>query len=189
MHITSAKFIKGINGTDAILEDGLPQVAFIGRSNVGKSSLINSLTNQKGLAITSSFPGRTRQINLFLINKSVYFLDLPGYGFAKASHNVREQLFKLVDWYLFKSPYQQKKVVLIIDANVGPTADDLEMLHTLEDYQKDVIVVAGKIDKIKRSKYPAQLQAVKELIGEHKIIPYSSHEKIGINDLTEEILM
>ncbi|KAF0133694.1 MAG: GTP-binding protein [Candidatus Saganbacteria bacterium] len=171
------------------MEDGFPQIAFIGRSNVGKSSVINSLTNQKGLAITSSSPGRTRQINLFLVNKSFYFLDLPGYGFAKASHEVRKQLFDLIDWYLFKSAYQQKKVVLIIDANIGPTADDLEMLHTLEDFKKDIVIVANKIDKIKKSKYAGQLQEIKALAGEHKIIPYSSRDKIGISALTDEILI
>ena len=187
MQITSAKYVKGIIGSDEILESEYPQIAFIGRSNVGKSSVINSLTNQKGLAITSSSPGRTRQINLFLINKSFYLLDLPGYGFAKASREVREQLFKLIDWYLFKSPYQQKKVVLIIDANIGPTDDDLEMLHTLEDFKKDIVIVANKIDKIKKSKYAGQLQEIQNLVGEHKVIPYSSYDKIGISALTREI--
>lgn len=187
MQIVSAKFIKGINGSDEILEGGLPQIAFIGRSNVGKSSVINSLTRQKGLALTSAYPGHTRQINLFLINNSFYLLDLPGYGFARASREVREHLFKLIDWYLFKSPYRQKKVVLIIDANIGLTDDDLEMLAALEDFNKDVVVVANKIDKIKKSKYDGQLSEIKDAVGEHKIIPYSSHDKIGRNALLGEI--
>ncbi|MCX5725922.1 MAG: ribosome biogenesis GTP-binding protein YihA/YsxC, partial [Candidatus Saganbacteria bacterium] len=187
MQIAAAKFVKGIIGSDKILEGRLPQIAFIGRSNVGKSSVINSLTNQKGLAKTSSSPGRTREINLFLINKSLYLLDLPGYGFAKVSRKVSERLFKLIDWYLFRSPYQQKKVVLIIDANIGPTDNDLEMLHTLEDFQKDIVIVANKIDKIKKSKYTQQLQEIKYLVGEHKMIPYSSRDKIGIRALAHEI--
>ena len=83
MKINSAKFVKGIIGSDDILTDGLPQVAFVGRSNVGKSSVINSLTNHKDLAISSPYPGRTREINLFLINESFYLIDLPGYGYAK----------------------------------------------------------------------------------------------------------
>ena len=188
MRIASAKFVKGIVGPDEILEGGFPQIAFIGRSNVGKSSVINSLTNQKDLAITSSSPGRTRQINLFLINNSLYLLDLPGYGFAKASHAVRDRLFNLVDWYLFKSPYQQKKVVCIIDANIGPTDNDLEMLRALEDFQKEIVIVANKIDKIKKSKYTGRLEEINNLTGAHKIIPYSSHDKIGIKALTQEIL-
>ncbi len=187
MQITSAEFVKGIIGTNEILEGGFPQIAFIGRSNVGKSSVINSLTDQKGLAITSSSPGRTREINLFLLNKSLYLLDLPGYGFVKSSRKVSKRLFKLIDWYLFRSPYQQKKVVFIIDANIGPTASDLEMLHTLEEFQKDVVIVANKVDKIKKSKYVGRFQEIKDLVGEHKIIPYSSHHKIGISALTHEV--
>lgn len=187
MKISSAAFVKGITGTDEILDSPTPQVAFIGRSNVGKSSVINSLTGQKGLAITSSSPGRTRQINLFLINKSTYLLDLPGYGFAKASFDVRDQLFKLIDWYLFKSAYKQKKVALIIDANIGPTKDDLEMLGSLEEYKKEIIIVANKVDKIKRSKYAEQLQKIQEIVGAHKVVPYSSHERIGIGELAGEV--
>lgn len=187
MQITSAAFVKGIVGFDAALDEALPQIAFIGRSNVGKSSIINSLTHQKGLAITSSFPGRTQQINLFVINKAFYFLDLPGYGFAKASHTVREELLALIDWYLFNSPYQQKKIVMIIDANIGPTKDDLKVLQALKKFKKDFVVVANKTDKIKKSKYAEQIQKIEALVGKHKIIPYSSHDKVGIESLTEEI--
>ena len=187
MKITSAKFIKGIRGSDAVLDALLPQIAFIGRSNVGKSSVINSLAGQNDLAISSSLPGRTKEINIFLINQAFYWLDLPGYGFVRASYEVREQLFKLIDWYLFKSPYQQKKVVLIIDANIGPTDKDFAMLQTLEDFQKNIIVVANKIDKIKKTKYAGQLQEIQGLIGAHKIIPYSSCNKIGLKVLACEI--
>jgi len=187
LQIVSARFLKGIVGPDDILESLIPQVAFVGRSNVGKSSVINSLTNQKDLAITSSFPGRTSQINLFLINNSVYLLDLPGYGFVRSSRKVRDRFFKLIDWYLFKSSYQQKVVVQIIDAYVGPTAADLEMLYTLEEFEKNIIIVANKIDKIKKSKYEEQLQSIKTLVGEHIVIPYSSHDKIGRNVLANEV--
>ena len=99
IRITSAKFIKGAVGTDDIFEDGTPQIAFIGRSNAGKSSVINSLVSEKGLARTSSFPGRTQEINLYLINKAFYFVDLPGYGFAKLSQETREWLQKVIHWY------------------------------------------------------------------------------------------
>ncbi|MFH1684567.1 MAG: FeoB small GTPase domain-containing protein, partial [Candidatus Margulisiibacteriota bacterium] len=139
-------------------------------------------------AISSSFPGRTREINLFLINESLYLLDLPGYGFAKASKELREQLFKLIDWYLFKSSYQQKKVVLIIDANVGPTDKDLEMLAALEEFNKEIVIVANKIDKIKKSKCAGQLQEIEKLFSRHKVIPFSSHNQVGIEALASEIL-
>ena len=180
--------MRGLNGTDDILEDGVPQVAFIGRSNVGKSSVINSLTGQKDLARTSSFPGRTQQINVFWINKSLYLIDLPGYGYAQASRTGRERLQKLIYWYLFDSNYQQKKIVLIVDANVGLTQDDLAMLRGLADHHKNVVVVANKIDKIKKSEYEPKLQALRDALGKDAIIPYSAKEKIGVSDLADVIL-
>lgn len=187
VNIASAQFIKGIVGPDKNLEDGRPQIAFIGRSNVGKSSVINAFANQKGLAKTSSFPGRTQQINLFLINKSFYLVDLPGYGFAKISRTLREQIHGMIDWYLFLSPYEQKKVILIIDAKIGPTPDDMDMLHSLERNEKNIIILANKIDKIKRPDYEKQLQKIQDMIGPHKIVPYSAEKRIGINDLEKVI--
>src|SRR3989344_678048 len=188
MKIKSAQFIKGVLGSDSMLENGIPQIAFIGRSNVGKSSVINSLVNRNSLAKTSSFPGRTQKINLFLINNFLYFVDLPGYGYAKAPDKLRDSLRAMLNWYFFVSNYKQKKVVLIIDANVGPTKDDLEILHNLEDYKKDIIVVANKIDKIKKAGYEEQLKTIKNLVGVHQIIPYSAKNKLGVEELLKEIL-
>ncbi len=187
MNIKTAKFIKGAVGPDEIFENGKPQVAFIGRSNVGKSSVINSLTGQKGLAKTSSFPGRTQEINIFLINKSFYLIDLPGYGFARMSGRGRKQLGELINWYLFESGYEQKAIVFIIDAEVGPTDKDLGMLECLEEAQKNIVIIANKIDKIKKSEYKKRLQKIQTLVGAHKVIPYSSEKKIGINVLLQEI--
>lgn len=188
MKIESAQFIKGILGSDSIFDDGIPQVAFFGRSNVGKSSVINSLVNQNNLAKTSSFPGRTQKINLFLINNSLYFVDLPGYGYANVPGKLKNSIKSMVNWYFFVSNYEQKKVVLIIDANVGPTRDDLDMLHSLEDYRKDIIVVANKIDKIKQSEYEGKLKVIKELVRVHHVIPYSTKKKIGVKELLSEII-
>ena len=188
MRITSATFVKSVIGTDELLENGIPQVAFIGRSNAGKSTIINSLTGRKNLAKTSASPGKTKLVNLFLINKSLYLIDLPGYGYASASKEDREWLQKVIDWYLFKSQYEQKCVVLIIDASVGPTANDLEMLDALEEHEKNVVVVANKMDKIGKPDYEAQLQKIQDIIGDHLIIPYSSKAKIGMAELTDEIL-
>lgn len=171
LKIESAQFVKGVLGSNIILEDGIPQVAFIGRSNVGKSSVINSLVNRRDLAKTSSFPGRTQQMNLFLINNSLYFVDLPGYGYARVPVALKKKLKAMINWYFFVSDYKQKKIVLIIDANVGPTKDDFDLLHTLEEYKKDIIVVANKADKIKKAEYEAQFKKIKELIGNHQIIP------------------
>lgn len=187
MQITSAKFIKGVVGTDELLENGIPQIAFIGRSNVGKSSVINSLTNQKDLAKTSSFPGRTTELNLFLINKSFYLVDLPGYGFAKTSKGEQKRLMQLIFWYLLDSEYEQEKIVFIIDASVGLTANDKDMLSNLEERQKPIIVVANKVDKIKKSEYSRQMQKIQIAVSRHKVIPYSAEKKIGINELSNEI--
>ncbi len=187
MDIKSARFIKGVVGPDKALENSLSQIAFIGRSNVGKSSVINTLTKQKNLARTSSFPGKTREINLFLINESFYLLDLPGYGYAKLPKPMRQEIESLINWYFFVSTYQQKKVFLIIDANVGPTKDDLEILKALEEYQKNVIIIANKIDKIKKSEYDKQFKKISSLVGEHKIIPCSAEKNIGFKELLNEL--
>ncbi len=187
MKITSAVFVKGIIGDDAILKDGTPQVAFIGRSNAGKSSLINSLTGQKKLAITSSTPGRTKELNIFKINNTHYFIDLPGYGYAKTGGKALEKLNKLIVWYLLESKHTPR-VVLLIDSYVGPTADDLATLKELERTGKDIIVVANKVDKIKKSHYLTHMRKLQEKIQGHKLFPYSSETKVGIDELRAELL-
>jgi GTP-binding protein len=187
MKITSAKFIKGMVGPDDSLNSKIPQIAFIGRSNAGKSSLLNSLTNSKKLAVTSNTPGRTKEINVFLINESHYFMDLPGYGYARAGGETLEKLSQLIFWYLFESDFNPM-VVLLVDSVVGPTADDLGMLKALEDSGKEIIVVVNKVDKIKKSQYLNQLKKLKEKIPGHKLIPYSSKTKIGKEELAVELL-
>ncbi|MDP3985907.1 MAG: ribosome biogenesis GTP-binding protein YihA/YsxC [Candidatus Veblenbacteria bacterium] len=188
MKITSAKFVKGVVGDDAVLAGSLPVVAFIGRSNVGKSSIINSLVNQKALARSSSTPGRTREINVYLVNNSLYLADLPGYGFTRVSQVAQNDLRDLIYWYLLDSEYKQKKVVLIIDAVVGPSEDDLAMLYSLSKAKKSVVIVVNKIDKLKRSQLKEQLEHIQSLVGDYKIIPYSAQEKIGVAALAKEIL-
>lgn len=186
MKISSATFVKGITGEDEILHDGRPHVAIIGRSNVGKSSVINSLTH-KGLAKTSSFPGRTQQINIFLINKDFYLVDLPGYGYAKGSKDMQEQLQQLIYWYLLNPEFMPKKVIVVIDANIGPTDNDLQMIHSLEQQGKNIIVVANKVDKIKKSEYKNQLKKIQDSLEDLAVIPYSAENKIGTADLLAQI--
>lgn len=180
--------MRGITDDDEILGNDIPQIAFIGRSNVGKSSVINSLTGVGGLARTSSLPGRTQEINLFLINNKFYFVDLPGYGFAKIGNESREKISDLINNYFFHSLYKQKKVVFIIDAYVGLTDKDLGMLRTLEEHEKDIIIVANKVDKLKNSEFKKQLKKIEDMTVGHTIIPYSSKEKTGIKELLREIL-
>jgi GTP-binding protein len=187
MAISSAKFVKSLVGEDEILEDGVPQIAFIGRSNVGKSSVINSLVGQRGLAKSSSFPGLTKLINIFLVSKSVYFIDLPGYGFAKVSLDLKQGFQQLTEWYLFETDYAQKKVVLIIDAKVGVMESDLLMFQKLQEHKKHVIIVANKVDKVKSSELEAQMKKIHATFGKHVVIPYSTMKRIGIGSLANEI--
>jgi GTP-binding protein len=187
MDITSATFVKGVVGPDEILDGNIPQVAFIGRSNAGKSTLLNSLTHSKKLAITSKTPGRTKEINVFLINHSHYFLDLPGYGYAKTDKRTRDQLRELIFWYLLDVDYGQT-VVLLIDAVVGPTADDMEVLKALEQTGRDIVIVANKVDKIKKSHYRNQLNKLKEQTQGHPLVTYSSKSGVGVNELRAELI-
>jgi GTP-binding protein len=182
----AARFIKGVVKQDPILDDETPQIAFVGRSNVGKSSLINSLTGIQGLARTSSFPGRTQEINVFRV-EGQYWLDLPGYGYSKHSLERKRELHRLIDWYLFKSGCRPLWVVLIIDAEVGPTDNDFEMLRSLEATGKPFLVVANKSDKVKKGRAEARWKELRAQIGGHKLIPYSSDTRIGRKELAGEL--
>ncbi|MDD5774279.1 MAG: ribosome biogenesis GTP-binding protein YihA/YsxC [bacterium] len=184
MNIRSAVFFKGVVGADDVFADGTPQIVFIGRSNVGKSSVINSITKRKDLARTSSFPGRTQQINIFLINKAFYLIDLPGYGFAKMPKETRDKIQEMTNWYLFNSDYVFQKVVLIIDAKIGPTDSDMDMFNVLEKEEKEILIVANKIDKIKKSEYDKQTKKIKDIFNRHKVIFCSAENKIGIDMLS-----
>lgn len=190
MKITSTKFLKGLVGDDEILADGMPQIAFIGRSNVGKSSLINVIT-KTSISRTSSFPGRTQEINIFQVNtntdNSFYLVDLPGYGFARASGGGREKIGELIDQYLFNSIYTQRKIVLIIDANIGLTDKDTLMLSELENYGKEFIIVANKIDRMTQSEHHKKLTEIRKLAGNHEVIPFSTKKKSGLENLIDKI--
>lgn len=188
MEIKSAVFKKSCVNAEEAFADGLPQLAFIGRSNVGKSSTINALTKVKGLAKTSNTPGHTKQINLFLINNTFYIADLPGYGFTKQSLAGRKVLEDLIESYLFNTSHSPKKVVLIIDGKVGPTEDDLAILEALEQNGKDIIVAINKIDRLKNSELKTKIAGIKEKIGAHKTVSYSAQEKKGVAELWSEIV-
>ena len=185
--IDSATFLKGVVDSCEELESDKSQVALIGRSNVGKSSIINSLTNQKNLARISSSAGCTQEINLYFINRLFYLVDLPGYGFVKTSLQRQEQLRDLINWYLFTSDYEQKLVILVIDAELGPTKSDLEILRSLEEYKKNIVIVANKIDKVKRSACKKQLEKIQEKVSGHAVIPFSAKNKTGVSALINKI--
>lgn len=176
MKIVAAEFVKGVTGTSEILADGKFQVAFMGRSNVGKSTLINSLTMRNGLARSSANPGKTIRMDFFLINRRFYFVDFPGYGYARHSREKREKLAKMMRWYLLESGVKNRLVLLIIDAAIGLTKDDREMLALLEEQKIDHLLVANKIDKVKMGQYQSP-----------DGLPYSSRKKIGRAELLKKI--
>lgn len=187
MKIDSVKFIKGIRGTDPILHDIKPQFAFVGRSNVGKSSVINALLSRKGMAKSSSTPGKTKEINFFLVNEEFYFVDLPGYGYARVSNKDKEQLVKMILWYLLESGATPKLVFLIIDANVGVTKKDEEMVRALTEGAVPFAVIGNKIDKINKSIRAREIQKLKESCLGAEFVPFSAKEKIGVSEILKNL--
>ncbi|KKP67008.1 MAG: putative GTP-binding protein EngB [Candidatus Moranbacteria bacterium GW2011_GWE1_35_17] len=189
MNIRNAQFVRGIVGTNDIINDTKAQIAFVGRSNVGKSTLLNSLVGNKSLARSSSTPGRTQQINFFLIDQKVYFVDLPGYGYAKTPGKQREKIRKMIIWYLTYSEIKHKKVVLIVDAKAGIQDFDLEMVDLLKAEEIDFIVILNKIDKLKQGEVVKVIRETEEKISDDriKIITYSSKSQINRDKIIGEL--
>ncbi len=164
----------------------MPEIAFAGRSNVGKSSLINSLLNRKNLARTSSSPGKTVTINFYNINEEFYLVDLPGYGYAKASVELRAKWGKMIEKYL-RTRETLRAVILLIDIRHAPTKDDVMMYDWIVSNDLSPVIVATKLDKIKRSQLDKQIKLIRETLGaskDVKILPHSAITKAG----REEIL-
>lgn len=173
--------------TSTIPDNMLDEVAFAGKSNVGKSSLINALMNRKALARTSSQPGKTQTINFYNINKFMYLVDLPGYGYAKVSENEKKKWGKMIENYLHTSK-QLKAVFLLIDIRHEPSANDKMMYEWIVYQGYDPIIVATKLDKIKRSQIQKSVKMVKEGLNVKpgtKIIPYSALTKQGRDEIWE----
>lgn len=159
----------------------------MGRSNVGKSTLINSLAVTRNLARSSSSPGKTVRMDFFLINDKFYFVDLPGYGYAKVSGDLHEKLRKMMLWYLMYTDVKNRLVVLIIDAKVGVTDYDREMLQILKEFRINHIIVANKSDNLKTGQMEKQLHQIHKDCGEGEIVSYSSKQKYGREKLLQKI--
>jgi GTP-binding protein len=167
----------------------LPEIAFAGRSNVGKSSLINKLVNRKKLARVSNTPGRTREINFFTVNGQFTFADLPGYGYARISKEQRATWRPLIEGYLRRNP-ALKGVVLLLDVRHTPTADDLQMLDFLAELMIPTIVVATKIDKLRSAEREKRIEALALEAGVEidQVIPFSAISGAGRDELAEAIV-
>ena len=178
-----------IGVTSAIPDTQYPEVAFAGKSNVGKSSLINSLMNRKSYARTSSQPGKTQTINFYNINDCMYLVDLPGYGYANASPAVKAKWGKMIEKYLRKSA-KLKQVFLLVDIRHDPSENDKMMYDWIVDNGFRPVIIATKLDKLKRSQVAKHVKAVRMGLGLREddiLIPFSSETKQGLDELWETV--
>ena len=193
MIVKSAELETVCGITSKLPDNDLPEIAFAGKSNVGKSSLINGLLNRKSLARTSAQPGKTQTINFYNVNKNLYFVDLPGYGYAKVSVEIRAKWGKMIERYLHGSP-QLKKVFLLIDKRHVPSENDCMMYDWIVDNGYEPVIICTKLDKIKRSQVQKNLKLIREkldLVPGTTMIPFSAQTKQGrdeIWNLIEETL-
>ena len=178
--------------TSTLPDNKFPEIAFAGKSNVGKSSLINGLLNRKSLARTSATPGKTQTINFYNVNQEMYFVDLPGYGYAKVSQKEKENWGKMIERYLHNSECL-RAVFLLIDIRHEPSANDANMYEWILANGYEPIIIATKLDKIKRSQIQKHLKMIRvglNVVSGTKILPFSAQTKQGrdeILDLIEEI--
>lgn len=190
INLQKAEFILSAVAPKFFLRDGLPQVAFSGRSNVGKSSVINRLLNRKNFARVGAAPGKTTQINYFKIDNAFYLVDLPGYGYAKVSKAERDRWGKLMESY-FADPELMTLGVMIVDSRHKPTADDCTMAQWYREAGCPFVVVANKLDKLKKSQVEPNLQVIRETLqlGEGDVvIPFSAEKGTGRQELVSAIL-
>lgn len=189
MVIKSAELETVCGITSKLPENELCEIAFAGKSNVGKSSLINGLLNRKSLARTSASPGKTQTINFYNINKVLYFVDLPGYGYAKVSQEIRNKWGKMIENYLHTSK-QLKTVFLLVDIRHAPSENDVMMYDWIVSNGYSPVIIATKLDKIKRSQKEKNIKIIKEklnLTPDTKIIPFSAVTKQGKEEIWDFI--
>ncbi len=190
INVQKAEFILSAASPKDFRRDALPQVAFAGRSNVGKSSVINRLLNRKNFARVGAAPGKTTQINYFKIDNAFYLVDLPGYGYARVSKGERDRWGRLMEGY-FADPELMTLGVMIVDARHKPTADDCTMAQWYRGAGCPFLVVANKLDKLKKSEVEGNLQRIRETLElgeEDMVIPFSAEMGTGRDELLRAIL-
>ena len=170
MKVQTAEFMLGVASLTQLPHEGLPEIALAGRSNVGKSSMLNKLSGRKKLARISRTPGKTRELNLYKIDNQMIIVDLPGYGFAKVPDRVKEKWGQLVESYL-NSREELAAIVQLVDARHPPTRDDVQMYEWIRHYQVPSLIAVTKVDKITRGKRAAALRSVQELLEPDETTP------------------
>ena len=186
LNFQKAEFVRSAAAKDGFLRDGLPQFAFAGRSNVGKSSVINRLLGRKNLAYVGATPGKTTQVNYFLVDKRAYLVDLPGYGYAKVSRAEKERWGRLMESYFQEEADRITVGVLIVDIRHKPTADDVTMHTWFRESGCPEIVIANKLDKLKKSQVEPALALIREtleLTEEDILVPFSAEKGMGKDDM------
>jgi len=188
LNVNKAEFVKSAAAPAQFINSSIPAVAFAGKSNVGKSSVINRLLNRKNFARVGSEPGKTIHVNYFLIDGRVYLIDLPGYGYAKVSQSERERWGKLMEDFFAAGLFGLG--VMIVDARHKPTADDVTMAEWFKNADCRLVVVANKLDKLKKSEIEPNLALIRETLGlpaEVPVIPFSAEKGQGREQLLAEI--
>jgi GTP-binding protein len=186
MKITSAEFLKSAFQETHWPQDAKPEIAFMGRSNVGKSSLINSLLRTRGLARTSSTPGRTQSLNFFAINSQFHFVDLPGFGYARVPQSIRTSWGEMVTNYLAKRS-QLVLSIHIVDSRHEPTKLDLQLHEWLKHSAKPQLIIATKSDKLSNNELRESMARAQRIFGEDKVITYSARTERGRNEVWRAI--
>jgi GTP-binding protein len=190
MKIATVTFLKSATHPTHYPDHDLPEVAFAGRSNVGKSSLINALVNRKSLAKTSGTPGKTRLINFFLVNNRLSFVDLPGYGFAKVSQSVKKNWGPMIETYL-RDRKNLRLVVVILDIRRDPSEDDLSLVRWLSHYDRPVLFVLTKADKLSKNQAIVRVRKIRAFLGDESgadMVLFSAKTGIGKDVIWQKLL-
>lgn len=189
LNVNNAEFIKSAASPKQFIQSSLPCVAFAGKSNVGKSSVINRLLNRKNFARVGAEPGKTIHVNYFLIDGKLYIVDLPGYGYAKVSRSERERWGKLMEDFFASGLF--KLGVMIVDARHKPTADDITMAEWFKSSDCPFVIVANKLDKLKKSEIEPNMALIRSTLGLDEsvnIIPFSAEKGQGREELMAELI-
>ena len=190
LNVNKAEFIKSAASSKQFIQSSIPSVVFAGKSNVGKSSVINRMLNRKNFARVGASPGKTIHVNYFFIDQKIYFVDLPGYGYAKVSQSERDRWGKLMEDF-FATPGLIDLGVMIVDARHKPTADDVTMAEWFKSSGCRLVVVANKLDKLKKSEIEPNMQRIRETLtlpDEVLLIPFSAEKGQGRELLLAEIV-